>query len=77
MTKLISTLALTIALCSCSMFKKDDSVPVDNGGTHKELGEFKPGPYTDPATGKTCNAPGGYCESDKSCHSSASKCKAD
>lgn len=52
----------------------------DSGGSApkpgKPLGVFHPGPYSDPETGKTCNAPGGYCEDDKSCHSSAEKCLA-
>jgi hypothetical protein len=39
-----------------------------------DRGVFHPGPYRDLETGKGCSAPGGFCTSDKKCHSSADKC---
>lgn len=61
-------------IAACSMLGGGGG---DNPSTPKQpcdRGVFHPGPYTDEASGKTCNAPGGYCDSDKSCHSSAAKC---
>lgn len=69
---LLMCLVLMFA-AACSLFG-DKS---DEGGSSKpprSRGVFHPGPYTDPSTGKTCNAPGGFCENDKRCHSSAEKC---
>jgi hypothetical protein len=64
---------LTPFIVACGMFggEKDDGP-----GTKlpKSRGVFHPGPYKDPVTGKHCNAPGGFCESDQRCHSSAEKC---
>lgn len=62
---------LFVSLGACS---SNDGGSGSNPKPGKELGTFHPGPYKDPATGKHCNAPGGYCEDDKSCHSSPSKC---
>lgn len=62
---------------ACSIFGGGDDV-----GTNppKERLEFVPGPVVHPITGRTCNAPGGYCigeipaEGKSGCHSSALKC---
>jgi hypothetical protein len=71
MKKSILSIVTIFSLSACGMFGGGSN----EGGGGSQLGTFHPGPYTDEATGKTCNAPGGYCEDDKSCHSSASKCK--
>lgn len=68
---LLSVMVLSVG-CS-SGDTKPDPTPGTGGGSC--AGEFHQGPYTDPESGKTCNGPGGYCASDKACHSSASKCK--
>lgn len=59
-------------LGACSWFQGKDDEPSVKPPCDR--GVFHAGPYTDPESGKTCNAPGGYCESDKACHSSAAKC---
>jgi len=61
-----------ISLSACSWFQGKDDEP-SAPKPPRTPGVFHPGPYTSPE-GKTCNAPGGYCESDKACHSSAAKC---
>jgi hypothetical protein len=69
--------AAMMTVTACGLFgggEKPDT-NTGGGGTTSSQGDFKPGPYTNPATGRTCNAPGGYCVDDKACHSSADKCK--
>lgn len=71
MKKLLAIIAL-VSIVACS--KDEGGGGGDKPG--KKLGVFHPGPYKDPVTGKHCNAPGGYCEDDKSCHSAPEKCLA-
>lgn len=76
MKKFLAISLLLGGLSGCSLFGGGDKPgpqPSSPGGGG--LGTFHPGPYKDEATGKSCNAPGGYCEDDKQCHSSAAKCK--
>lgn len=68
---LLAVLGVSLSACfSSSDGSSDEPAPKPP----RSRGVFHPGPYTDHETGKTCNAPGGFCESDKRCHSSAEKC---
>jgi hypothetical protein len=70
--KKLFLLTPVLVLSACGMFGEKDDGP----GTKppKSRGVFHPGPYKDPVTGKHCSPPGGFCESDQRCHSSAEKC---
>lgn len=77
-----------LSLGACSWFKKDDadsgasssssSSSVESSSSSSvaacDRGVFHKGPHKDEASGKSCAAPGGFCESDSQCHSSAAKC---
>ncbi len=68
MTKLISTLALTIALCSCaSLFPPKAEEP-------KALSECVAGPY-DNGAGVHCKTGDFYYVTEGKCHSTDSGCK--
>lgn len=73
--KAIALFCFMLSLSACSLFG-GGTQPSTGGssGGGVVLGTFHPGPYTDPSTGKTCGDPGGFCDDDGACHSSADKC---
>ena len=81
MKKIITIVTFTLcllALPACEWFsggEDKDEVSIPNPAPNR--GEFKPGPVSYVGADgheHLCNAPGGWCSSDNSCHSSAAKC---
>lgn len=62
-----------ISLGACNLPGSSSPAPVVPAPA--PAGVFHPGPYTDPDSGKSCSAPGGFCDADKACHSDAAHCK--